>query len=111
MTATVITDDRTTRGEQKVVRSDHLDDARRVGVDDHLADGIVLPGRFHRVYREIAKQVQHRLDIRWMNPVLGLLHAQDTTDFAVFQQYAESEETERSLGKRACRDVRARLAG
>jgi len=77
------------RRKEQIVGRDDLDDHRGMRVHYHLADRVVWPRSFSGIDGEVSEKVQHRRDVRRVDAVLRLLHAQDTTNIRVLEEHAQ----------------------
>jgi len=86
MNAPILEFDGPTRGKEKIRRIDYLDDYRGVSIHYDLANRIVLSGFPIWIHREILEKIEHSFDIRWVDSILRLLHAQHAPNVRVLKQ-------------------------
>jgi len=76
------------------VRTTVLEDLRRVRVDDHLPKRVVGVHFVFCIDRDVAQQLHNGRYSGWVDPVLRLLQAEDSSYIGILGQRGENQEAQ-----------------
>ena len=89
--------------EQDALVGDLLKHDRRMGVDDHLPERIVIADGLMSVDRYVSQQLQNRGDSCGMNSVLRFFQTQNSLHGRIAFQNGQCQEPQRAVGECSCR--------